>query len=82
LSESVNLQDSVSVSPDGTWLMINETSPTTGIDMMQLELGDGSTSVDGRRGQSVPSRSSMRVTFSRAATLAVSMTSHLTASAS
>jgi hypothetical protein len=56
LSEGPNLQDAVSLSPAGTRLLVNETSPTTGIDLMQLELGDGSAPVGGARGQSVGPR--------------------------
>lgn len=44
LSESVNLQDPSAVSPDGTRLIFHETTATTGVDLMLLDLDDARAS--------------------------------------
>ena len=56
LSESVNQQDSSAVSPDGTRLIFHESTATTSVDLMQLELGDARASGGSAGGQPVGAR--------------------------
>jgi Tol biopolymer transport system component len=56
LSEGVNQQDPVAVSPDGTRLLVNETNPATGIDLMELELPDSAASTGGASGRAIVPR--------------------------